>query len=163
MELQLLREKALRRKNERETSFESLKIENMLGTYTAKDFLNWINSQVGMEVAIEEDARCLSDHKKMCILDLASNEQALLVKNTINNLYYPLSEVSGQKPIVVTLSKVTAKEIKSNEELKIKLGFVHKTRSSNGRLGTVRMTTTSPPIEWIPCSDEEVKTKRKKI
>ena len=162
MDLQLLREKALQRKVERETSFASLKIENMTGTYTVEDFISWINRVTGKDVVMQQEAICLSEHKMMGILDLDSNEQAILVKNAINNLYYPQPEVSGQKPIVVTLSKTTAKEIKADEELRIKLGFAKKPHSSNSRLGTPRMTKTSPSIEWIPCSDEEVKNKRRK-
>jgi len=163
MELQLLRERALQRKNERETSFASLKIENMFGPYNIDDFISWINTIVGKDLVLREDTVCLSDHKKMGIIDFECHDQALSVKEKINNLFYPQPEVSGQKPLVVTVSKITAKDIRSNEELKMKLGFMLKARTSNGRLGTPRMTKTNPPIEWIPCSDEEVNTKRRKM
>ncbi len=163
MELQLLREKALQRKNEREACFASLKIENLFGTYCANDFISWINTTVGNDVVMQDDKICFSDNKRMAIIDLDDHDQALLVKERINNLYFPQPECGGQKPLVVTVSKITSKDINSNEELKTKLGFTYKVRNVNGRLGTPRMTKTNPSLEWIPCSDEEVKKKRHKV
>ena len=163
MELQLLREKALQRKNEREACFTSLKVENIFGTYNTMDFISWINAAVGNDLVIQEDKICLSDSKRMAIIDLDDHDQALLVKEKINNLYFPQPEGSGQKPLVVTVSKITTKDINSNEELKMKLGFTYKVRNANGRLGTPRATKTNPSLEWIPCSDEEVQKKKHKI